>query len=159
MFCDVSRQQGFSLSEIMIAIGAFVAAILIVLALSISLTRMNRETVDRSVATSLGTRVLERTLREIRTSDVPVTQASFWQNDYPTGSPLATGTVRVGTTDFSYQITAMTVMSGANPVGSLAPDNRLKRVSIELEWYGGERAGYGRTSARLTRLVRQGEEW
>lgn len=144
--------------------GALVVAILIVLALATSLSRMDRETVDRSVAYSLGTRILERVLRDIRYGSAPpVAETDFWANDYPAGSGIESGTVRLGATDYAYEVWATTVRDSAGtPIGSLATNNVLKRVTVRINWFvdpDQARAGYGLLETRVTRLVHQGEPW
>ncbi len=154
---------GFTLSEVLIAIAAFVVAILVTLALAVSMTRMSRETVDRSVAVQTANRLLERTLRSIRNGGVPVTEANFWANEYPVGTPLLANTERVGGADFAYEIFATTVTDTVGtPIGSLGPDNRLKKVTVRLNWFapqGQARAGYGMLETQVSRLVREGEDF
>ncbi len=158
-------RSGFTLAEALIAVTAFVVAALVLIALAVSLTRVNRETVDRSVAQGVGRRLLERTLRQIRHESIPVTEPAFWSTDYTSSSPLLQGTLKVGATDYDYQITATTVRDvNGDPVGAGGVDNGLKKVEVLIKWFdeqdqGQARAGYGKTELRISRLVGQGEDW
>lgn len=157
------RPRGFTLAEALIAVTAFAVAALVMMALAVSTTRVNRETVDRSVAQDLGKRLLERTLRQIRNESLPVAESTLWATDYPAGSPLLTATTTVGHTEYTYEITAVTVRDQAgDPVGAGGVDNALKHVQVKVTWFddpGQGRPGYGKTELTLSRLVRQGEEW
>lgn len=160
-----SKQCAFSLAEIMVALFCFSVAVLLVLALTISLTRVDRETVDRSAAVSTANRVLERVLRDIRATGDPISEADFWAGSYPASSPILTGSEAVGSTQFSYEVTSgepLTALDTGQQIGTTGPNNRLKKVSVRVTWFsedGDARAGYGRLEAGVSRLVREGEEW
>lgn len=148
----------------MLAIGAFVVAILAVVALAVSMTRLNQESIDRTVANQLAVRVLERTLHEIYNNDTPVPWNTFWTTDYTPGSPLASGSEKVGNTVYTFDIWGANLVDSTTgaELGSAANETRLKKVTTRVNWFAAAdeaRAGYGTLEVRVSRVVRESEDW
>lgn len=161
---DKCGRGGFTLTELIIAIGLFAVVILGVLALAISLTRSNQETSDRAVATNVARRVLERSLRELRSGSLSVSESDFWTNSY-LATPFHSGTEKVGPTDYQFRLftgTPIVEQGSGNVIGAGGTNNRLKSVSVVVNWFAdpdAQRSGYGTLELRLSRLVREGETW
>jgi Tfp pilus assembly protein PilV len=152
----LSTRNGFSLAELLVALGLFAVCILTVLALSISIARSNQEGEDTGVAGTVANGLVEELVDRVRADQPPGLKADFWDNDY-----WEEGTFLNNGTEYQYKISGSTVQdTGGVDIGNLAPGNRLKKVDIVVYWWDSEttdRQGYGRLEMRNTRLVSEGE--
>ncbi len=145
--------QGFSLAELILAIGTLAACILTVLVMVVALTRSSRKTVDTSVAQQAAEQVLTRIVYDAQWND----HVNFWYT--PDHTPYRQGTHTVNRTEYSYQLDASTIEDTAsNAIGAQLNMNRIKMVTLRLSWWGGEtqnRAGYGKLNLEVKRVVHE----
>lgn len=153
-------QRAFSLPELLLAIALFAVAILSIVALSLSVLRTDRKTVDTGVAHSVARQVLLRSLEQVRTDQPGGSKVNFWNNNYVT-QPFLKGKQNSNGTDFEYSIYAETVVStSASPVGGAVTGNRLKKVDVIVWWWNSDRAtrtGYGKLQISTSRLVSEAD--
>lgn len=155
-----SVSRGLSLAEMMVALGLISVAILAVLALSISIARVNREGTDRAIGGVVARQLVERLIDSLR-ADIPAgSTADFWNNEH-TSTPFESGIFRTNDTDFEFKIFASSVVdAGGDSVGGTTVGNRLKKVDVFVYWWDSEteeRQGYGKLEIQNTRLVSEAE--
>jgi Tfp pilus assembly protein PilV len=154
------HNQGFSLAEMLVALGLISVAVLSVLALSISIAKGNQEGTDRATGAVVARQLVNRVLDRLR-ADIPAgTNADFWDNEH-TSTPFDSGVFRSNNTDYQYKVYAQSVEDSSGvSVGGTTPDNRLKKVDVIVWWWDSEkteRQGYGKLEVRNTRLVSEAE--
>jgi len=152
---------GFSLAEVLLAMGTMVLVILSILALVIALNRGSRKSVDLSAAQFAADQILTVAIDRAQ-RDVPAGEHSrFWDTDYaPPGPAYLQGSLTSNRTEFFYRIDATTARDAANnPINNGLNFNRLKLVQVEIHWWNptatSTRAGYGKLSTRASRLVHE----
>ena len=157
-----TRRLAFSLAEVLLAMGTIVLIILTVLALVISLNRGSRKSIDSSAAQFAVDQILNLVVESAH-RDNGALHANFWNIDYAApGAAFASGSVTANQTEFFYRVDAATVKDPLNnPLhGTSLPFNRLKLVTVELNWWNPtpatpNRTGYGKLSTKVTRLIRE----
>ena len=157
----MSKRQGFSLAELIIALGLFAVAILSILGLSILIGKASQEADDRTIGSVVASSLADRLIDQLRSDAPPGTRASFWDNEFGSANPWEEGTLNNDGTEYQYRILASSVTdSSGDPVGGTTPNNRLKKVDISVWWWGDENQqhqGYGTLKVISTRLVSEGE--
>lgn len=154
-----NKPSGLSLAELMVAVGFFAVAILAILGLTVSVLRTDSKSSESAAGALMADRLLQRTIARVKGD--ATARANFWNNEHLT-PPWEQGVARsTSGNDFNYVIYATTVVGvGGSPVGSLAPDNRLKKVDVLVWWFNAnptDRAGYGKLNTRVTQLVSEAE--
>lgn len=146
------------MGELTISLGILATALVILTIFFISLYHAG----DKSGNTATGTRaaetVLNQQLHDIFHGTHPsLTKATFFAGD---ASPGVTGQLLLGATEFQYQMDYATVRSTAGgDLGASLSGNRLKSVTVKCWWWGEQRAGQGRLSVTLSRLVNENDEF
>lgn len=154
-----SAGSGFTLAELVLAIGTIAACILTVLVLLVSLTRSSRKSVDLSASEIAAEQIIARILYDAQYND----HANFWGANSAASGFI--GTYRTGTWDsnnttFSYSLDADTIMDATTslPVGHPQANNHLKTLTLHMTWWDGnvgDRAGYGKLKREVTRVVHE----
>ncbi len=152
-----THRTAFSLAEVLLAAGTIVVCILTLCVLLIQLLRSSRKTVDVSVSELAADQIMSRVIYSGQYFD----HAAFWAIQSPPA--YRSGKFVSNQTEFTYQVDAVTVLNdntgGTAPVGGTAVAvNRLKLVTLHLTWWdgaAGNRAGYGKLSRDMTRLVHE----
>jgi Tfp pilus assembly protein PilV len=151
---------GFSLGELLVALGLFAVAILAVLALSISAARGNREGFDTSVGSVVAVQLVDSLINQLKADEPAGVYDDFWDNDF-TVTPYLTGSLVNNGTEFQYTVLATTVVdSSGTEIGSAVAGNRLKKVDVRVHWWDSEsqnRQGYGELKVVNTRLISEAE--
>jgi len=121
---------------------------------------------DKSGNTATGTRaaetIINQQLHDIFKGTHPtLTKAGFFAGD---ATPGITGSLQLGQTEFQYEMDYATVQSSAGgSLGAGLGSNRLKAVTVRCWWWGADanarRAGQGRLSVELHRLVNENDEF
>lgn len=148
--------QGFSLAELILAIGTLAACILTVLVMVVSLTRSSRKTIDTSVAHQAAEQIMTKLIYQAQWND----HAAFWD---PPGdlTPYRQGTHVVNRTEFTYQLDASPILdTGGVPVGTGLAMNRLKMVTLRLSWWNGatnNQTGYGKLNTEVKKVIHEQE--
>jgi Tfp pilus assembly protein PilV len=153
-------KRGFSLAELVLAIGLFAVAILSILGLSILVGKTNQEGDDRLVGEVVGGILLDRVVDQVRSDSPAGTADDFWNNEHVT-DPWDESDISNGGTEYKYRITAQSVFTSSGvPVGGSTPNNRLKKVDVTVWWWDSDtqqRQGYGKLQVSNSRLVSEGE--
>lgn len=149
----MGKQRGFSLAELILAMGTLAVCVLTILVLVVSLTRTSRKSVDTSVAHLAAEQILTQLTYDAQWND----HAAFW--DTPNHTPYRQGQVIVNRTDYTYELDAIEVRDTSSvPIGNGLGFNRLKLVTLRLSWWNGDsqnRAGYGRLNTEVKRIVHE----
>lgn len=92
-----------------------------------------------------------------------LTKANFLSQDAPP-SPALEGSLVLSGTEFFYRMDYQTVLdTGGDPLGRGLSENRLKMVGVTCWWWSANenqtRAGTGRQSLRLQRLVNEHDQF
>lgn len=148
------KSRGFSLPEVILALGLLAVAILSLLAVSVSTLRSDSKALETAAGRLIADQVMKRLLDQM--AEDPAVRESFLSGDFQL-QPWDQGTLTHDNTVFSYTILARTVRDGAgDPVGKEAPGNRLKKVDIKVWWTdeaNRTRQGYGRLQVETTQLI------
>lgn len=145
----MTSRDGHTLAEVLIGVALAAVAILTLAALSISLVKGSRKSVDETESHFVVEEVFAVLQADLKAN--ATLKANFFNNN---ALNWRSGQVRSGATDFSYQLDTYAVLDSAGGVlGS--PDNRLKRVVLSLTWFSSKasRSGYGKLQSQHVRLV------
>lgn len=153
--------DGFSLAEVLLAIGLLAVALLALIAQSTLLAKANQKQDDSAVASDVAQGILERIIRQAEQD--PAANQNLWGANSAT-TALISATEKVGFTEYRYQLFVSDVTSqvtgqvvGTGSTGSESPDTRLKRLEIKVEWWGGEvqtHSEAGKLSVEAARLCK-----
>lgn len=149
--------------ELILCLGILALAVVVLTSFFISLYR----SADKSGNTAAGTRVAETVINQqlhdiFKGTHPTITKASFFAND---AAPGLTGQLQLDQTLFQYQMDYVTVQAngGGGDLGASLSGNKLKSVVVTCWWWGGgpaaQRAGQGKLSVRLQRLVNENEDF
>ena len=146
-------RRGFSLVEMVLAIGLLGIVILSVGLLSLMIIRSTSESNDRTSTAAVASSLLDRVIRDAQ--DDP----NFWSTDH-VSSPYLADTLKMGKLNYQYEVFAETLVNqnAGNPVGDALANNRLKRVTLLMSWHdtqNAERQGYGKLSYSVSRVVNE----
>lgn len=139
------------MAELILAVGLITVAILFLVGLSTATLRAS----DKSSKLYPGYQVARKELDRVCSSAAG--DPNFWLQDY-LATPWESGSIRVGTTEFNFEIFARTLLdeSTSAPLGtSTSANNRVKKVDIVVSWSGGERQGQGQLRVRASQLVNE----
>ncbi len=155
-------RSGFSLIEVVLAMGLLAVGILTVLGLFGQLSKEAQKASDTGAGILAAESVLNRTVHEILDDTGPVSRADFFGNDSPPAAPIQ-GTITANRTVMTYEITYRTVQNTAGGgLGAALPENRTKQVDITMWWWtenaDSHRAGYGFLRTSATKLVNEQQE-
>lgn len=145
-------RRGFTLAEVLIAVGLLAVVILAIAALTISAVRSNQKAAMLGPASQVTDTLVNQTIYQVD-SDVPAgTRASFWGHNG--AAPWMSDSLTAGGVDYDYIIYLNDVPGFPNP------GNRVKKMDLVLWWWdsrsqSGDRQGYGRLQMRATRLVNE----
>lgn len=150
------KRCGFSLAELMLALGITSLAILSVGLVLLSILRSDRKTLDTALGGLVARQVLDRTMDRVRADQPAGTKAQFWGSDF-VSTPFEAGNITNNGTAFHYEVRAETVVNtGGDDVGGGLTSNRLKKVDVLITWWGSEqndRTGYGELKVQTSRVV------
>jgi Tfp pilus assembly protein PilV len=150
------KSSGFSLAEILLAMGLAAVALLALVGQNTLLLSSNQKQDDTSVANDVAYSIIEQVSSEFR-YDPAVRTAAFGHNSVI--NPFREDTVTVGNTDYSYELFLSDVQDTASgsAVGSGATGvhtTRLKKAEIVVTWWGQEKQGMGKLEIKGTRFVK-----
>lgn len=155
------RVLGFSLAELMVALGMIAAMSLVVFALFLQLVKGAEKQTHLAAGVVLAEELMTERLQVIFNDAEPgLTKDDFFSTDSPPNAPLQ-GTMALGTTTYTYEMNYETVTNtfGDEVGGDPAANNRLKRVDITIWWWTGDpeeaRQGYGLLRAGSSRFVNE----
>ena len=155
-------RNGFSLSELVLAVGLLAMVILALAMLGISTIRSSEKAARFSQASQVGSSLITRILYDVECDQPPGTRDAFWDHVGPAPWQAVTP-VTVGGVEYEYEVFAETVLETSGVAsGTVAgePGNRVKKVDLVMTWMdsrstGGFRRGYGRLELQLSRLVNE----
>ena len=159
-----TTQRGFTIAELLVAIGFFAVAVLTVLGLNLAVVRVDSKAIESAAGSVVADRLIQRTVAKVKADAPAGTRANFWVVDH-VSVPWEEGTTRNGGTEFHYTVSAETVLDPAgNPIGqSGAGPNRLEKIDVRVWWFSDDtgsetsRAGYGRLEHKATKLITEAE--
>ena len=148
---NLAGSRGFSLAELLLAFGLLTISILALGGLSLSAIKASQKSSDVVDASQVAVQQLARV------SETAKADPSFWAADHQ-GTPYTNGTIKVGKTEFSYEIFSQTLQNAvtSQELGNGVAGNRIKKMDIVVTWFGdAEREGYGKRSIRESCLVNE----
>lgn len=156
------RNSGFSLIEVIFALGLLGVGILTVIALFGQLARDAQKATDVGAGVLAAESVLNKTVHDILNDMGPITRADFFANNSPPNDPIQ-GTITANKTIMTYEITYRTVQDSSGAVlGAALPENTTKLVELTMWWWtdnpDAHRAGYGFLRTSASRLVNEQTE-
>jgi type II secretory pathway pseudopilin PulG len=142
---------GFTLAEIILAMGILVIAILSVAAISFSALASNQKSSDTQTGTLLARQVLEiQSQQALANPTGPV----WAQNSITTA--YVTDTQTVGRTPFDIRVFVSDIDVPADGDAPLSVPYKLKRMEVVVNWWDSQntqRKGYGKLETRIARLL------
>jgi type II secretory pathway pseudopilin PulG len=153
MLCTRLRknQTGFTLAEIILAMGILVISILSVAAISFSALSSNQKSSDTQTGTLLARQILESQSQQALANPA----APFWtQNSITTA--YMTDTQQIGRTPFDVRVFVTDIDVPADGDLSTSVPYKLKRMEVVVNWWdsqNSQRKGYGKLEARIARLL------
>ena len=102
---EMESQRGFSLAELVVAIGLLAVAILSILGLSILVGKTNQEGDDRAAGEIVAGVLLDRVIDQVRSDSPPGTADDFWNNEHLI-DPWEEDVMTNAGTEFKYVIRA-----------------------------------------------------
>lgn len=148
-----TRTYGFSLAELLLAMGLFAIVVLTFLGLATKLLQVDSKSLETSAGSLIAEQLIQRT--EAQLSGDAAARANFFAEAYDV-TPWAEGQVVSDGRTFYYTVHARTVAN----VGTVAPSNRLKKIDFHVWWAGEDtqtRQGQGRLEVRGTQLVSEAD--
>lgn len=157
------NRYGFTLSEVLLAMGLVAIALLALIGHSTVLLGAAQKSDDTSVAASVARSHIDRLAQEVLL-DQPAGRRDqvFDENDAVT--PFHTAAEKVGFTDYAVELFVTDVINtvtaqrlGTGPTGAENPNTRLKQIQVTIRWWdvaGEKRAGYGRLELHAARLLK-----
>jgi prepilin-type N-terminal cleavage/methylation domain-containing protein len=153
---ECMRQPGFSLIELLVALGILATTLVMVVGVFLTVTRATQKSLDLTAGTVVAQSILSREIYEAMSHDT--SRRFFFNKDY-SNEPWVRGTERLNQTVFTYLLYANTVMNTG--VG-----NRVKKVDAVVWWWNeeaasvpGAKAGYGFLRSEVTRLVNENSRY
>ena len=131
--------RGYSLAEVLLALGLAAIVVLALVGLSLTALRGNQKSVDLTLADGLANSVLSQQIYQAQSTP----GASFWLSNSDT-NPYSQSSNSVGNQDYVLSL----YVSDSNAAAG------LKRCRLRVDWWGGDdRQGYGRLHTEAVRLV------
>lgn len=144
------------MAELVLCLGILTVALVFLTSFFVSLYRST----DKSGNTAAGTRAAETVLNHQLHDIFKNTHATLTKAAFFAGDAGLSGSLQLGQTEFQYQMDYATVQSsGGGDLGAGLTGNRLKAVTVRCWWAGGQRAGQGRLSVEIHRLVNENDEF
>lgn len=144
------RVRGFNLVELMFSLTLIAIAALTLVALSFTAIASREKAEAITDAMLVAEEQLSLAVYTIETLP-EANHDAFWEASL--AGPYSEGTIRIGNTDYNFQVEAKDV-----PTGTLAP-NRMRKLDITVWWWsekpGEARVGSGQLSYSASRLVRE----
>lgn len=146
--CGRSGRRGFTLVEVLLATAVLGATLLTLVSVCGLGLRANKKSLYALTAAQVAERQLDRWISRAVVNDEPSgARRQFWTDE----GLWKQGEETIGGVKYEYRISIRTV-PGA---GDAVPNNRLKKVDIEVSWLEGEREGLGRLKEFGYRLVNE----
>ena len=142
------RRVAFSLLEVLLAVATLTVALLLVVALGISVMGRAEKAHDVPVGTIAAENILNQLIYDVN-ADTANRVAWFAM---PTTPAWKVGTYQVNHIDFAY-----TVDFESLPVGTATgmAENHLVKLSIQVNWTKGRGPNNGQQSSSLVRLLHE----
>lgn len=148
------RSPGFSLAELIVALGIMGLALLVLFSVLATGNRSQRKMQDEDAAYRLADQEMSRLIYSLENDSPPGVKASFWASDFPPSGPSWRGSkVQFNRTDYDYQIHTETLLDTTSGVPLGAPGGQLKLIHVAVSWWKGQ--NFGQTLITVRRLVRQ----
>ncbi len=143
-----TRRRAFTLAEVLLATAVLGATLLTLVSVCGLGLRANKKSIYALTAAQIAERQLDRWITRAVLNDEPSgARRQFWTRE----GLWKEGDETVGGVRYDYRILVSTVPHA----GEDAPNNRLKKVDIEVSWLDGERQGLGRLKEFGYRLVNE----
>ena len=145
----VIRRRGFSLAEILLALGLITIVVLTLLALSLQSLKTNQKINDTTAGQLVAEQVLERIAYQAESSNT----AAVWPINNPL-APYSADQVTVGDSVFNVTVYATDVTDSS---GLMIAPKRLKELDATVIWQNDQqgKAGQGNLRIQATRLVHE----
>ncbi len=154
------RTRAFSLAELILSLGFIAVVILAVLALGVTVLRVDSKSLETSAGSLVADRLVARTVAGLRSDSPAGSKAQFLARD-AAGDPWRRGEVQDHRTVFYYTLHVRSVKDAAgDPLGQAAVGNRLKKLDVHVWWAGERRTGregFGQLEVRTTVLINEAE--
>lgn len=156
---------GFSLAEVLLAIGLLAIALLALIGQSTLLAKSSQKVDDSSVAYDVAQSVVERLAQEALLDQPAGRNLLAWQHDSEI-EPYLDGSETIGFTEYTWEVYVTNITSdvsgetlGTGPTGAENENTRLKLFRVKVEWWGGEAQenrikGVGKLRVETSRLMK-----
>ncbi len=147
---------GFSLLELLVALGLATIATILVVATILKVVIPSQKATDLSAGYAMAQSVMQEEIYAVLDGTGVITKAAFLNNDSPPAAPIS-GARIVNDTNFDYRIYHQTLQDtvAAAPLGG-SLENRVKKVDIVVWWWnqnpGDVRQDYGTLKVEASQL-------
>ncbi|MBX3170336.1 MAG: hypothetical protein KF760_23220 [Candidatus Eremiobacteraeota bacterium] len=138
---------GFSLLELLLALGTLAVTLLLVVALGISVAGRNQQSLEAPVGLIAAQSVLSQFVYNVQAS---TDQGPFFSK--PTTANYASDTVEIDRVTFHYQVDLEHLPTGGTSLGNT---NRLMKITVKVFWQMGNGPQAGRHQSEMARLVHE----
>ena len=162
---STKQVTGFSLAEALMGIGLAAVVILSIIAMTTAALGGDQKAEMRQIALAVADSEINRFTRAVAVKGNSARDA-FWAA--PDGAIGATSTyagsgtvrsIKSNGTDFECFYEYQTLYDGSDTLGHEVPDNRVRKLNLQLTWWNGEegKPGYGQLFLKTTRLIRESD--
>ncbi len=157
------RWRGFTLAEVLLAIGLIAVALLALIGHSTLLMGAAQKSDDTSVAAAVARSHLDRLASQVALDQPSGQRQRVWAQTSST-APFVTVNERVGSTEYQVEVFVSDIVNartgfplGTGPTGAENPKTRLKQIEAVVTWWDSktqDRPGYGKLEHRAARLLK-----
>ena len=134
--------------ELLVAMTILALGVLSLLNLLTASVQAGSKSANLTAASNLATGELERTVQSATKNIPDGSKDEFWGSDFPApNTPFRTSDRKVAGTEFHIEVYAKTVADDSS--GS----NRMKRIVVDVSWWGGDKVEQGKLRTSVSRLV------
>jgi len=141
------RPQGFSLLELLLALGTMAATLLLVVALGLSVASRNQQTLETPVGALAAESILNQFVYNVQSSANP---AAFFS--LPTTPNYATGSQIIDKVQFTYRLDLEKITTVGTGLGGT---NQLMKLTVRVVWNLGDGPNGGQHTSEMVRLLHE----
>lgn len=139
---------GFSLLELLLALGTLAVTLLLVVALGISVAGRSQQTLETPVGMIAAESILNQFVYDVQANST--NQAAWFSK--PTTVNYATDTLVIDRVPFTYQVDLEHLPTGGVSLGNT---NRLMKITVKVSWQMGNGPQAGRHQSEMARLLHE----
>jgi len=141
-------RSGFSLLELLLALGTMAVTLLLVVALGIAVAGRNQQTQETPVGVIAAESILNQFVYDVQADSA--NQAAWFS--LPTTANYASDTLEIDHVTFTYRLDLEHLPTGGTSLGGT---NRLMKLTVKVSWQMGNGPQAGRHESEMARLLHE----